>query len=87
MIQNHNIHTIPQSRVMSCWNEIKNFSREEMNTLMTMIYIHINEDVPVKNEEDEDLFSMTWPDDGISADEMVAICECNRILCEGTCAT
>ncbi len=78
MIQNHNIHTIPQPSAVLYWNMKKDTSKEIKETLLNMLYISLTEEerstanVDVMSQVVEDLPPYTLEELQSRSDEAYA---------------
>lgn len=72
----NNIVPIPEAKAY--WNYIKDTSDEVKKNLVALISFSLKSDMKRKEKDLLDKMSAPWPDDNLSADEFVDICESER---------
>lgn len=72
---------VPIPAAKKYWNLIKNSSNEVKLNLIELIYISLRKGPKITAEDCDDVLdkiSSSWPDDGLTADEFVEVCESGR---------
>jgi len=72
----NNVVPIPEAK--SYWNYIKDASEEVKKNLIALINFSLKNDMKKKENDLLDKVSAPWPDDNLTADEFVGICESGR---------